>query len=307
MKVIKEKKAPKNKNDSMDIENSVEKLKVKSRIPDFTGLSIPKSLKYTSQSPSNSQSSAKDTRDNEALKSSPKCREISKKSSIPVLRRNEVREYEDINPRNEARRSYIPLQRSTRGSADDLRPPSTPTRIFSNNNSNIINNNYQLEKESSPSLIPKLLLLQKNRDNKRAKFNIEKVNMDVEDFASSEDKNKADDAVSEDKDQEKEEEAEEEEGSKDVKLEDDKDDEESASRRLSSHLSPEASPLSTRSSSRYSPRESESEPTPGLPRKIVAERSESLSSQRIRDAISRTRRESNSSARYESSGSDSIR
>ncbi|CAD6233842.1 GSCOCG00007337001-RA-CDS [Cotesia congregata] len=309
MKVIKEKKSLKNKNDSMDIEDSIEKLKVKSRIPDFTGLTIPKSLKYSSQSPSSSQSLTKDvglSRDSEALnKSSPKFRDISKKSSIPVLRRSEIREYEDINPRNEARRSHIPLQRSTRGSADDLRPPSTPTRIFSNNNSNIINNNYQLEKESSPSLIPKLLLLQKN---KRAKFNIEKVNMDVEDFASGEDKNKLDVVVSKDKDQEEEQE-EEEEGSKDVKtiVEDDKDDEESAGRRLSSHLSPEASPLSTRSSSRYSPRESESEPTPGLPRKIVAERSESLSSQRIRDAISRTRRESNSSARYESSGSDSIR
>ncbi|CAG5076093.1 Similar to Sytl5: Synaptotagmin-like protein 5 (Mus musculus) [Cotesia congregata] len=299
MKVIKEKKSLKNKNDSMDIEDSIEKLKVKSRIPDFTGLTIPKSLKYSSQSPSSSQSLTKDvglSRDSEALnKSSPKFRDISKKSSIPVLRRSEIREYEDINPRNEARRSHIPLQRSTRGSADDLRPPSTPTRIFSNNNSNIINNNYQLEKESSPSLIPKLLLLQKN---KRAKFNIEKVNMDVEDFASGEDKNKLDVVVSKDKDQEEEQE-EEEEGSKDVKtiVEDDKDDEESAGRRLSSHLSPEASPLSTRSSSRYSPRESESEPTPGLPRKIVAERSESLSSQRIRDAISRTRRESNSSAR----------
>ncbi|XP_063995451.1 uncharacterized protein LOC135172888 [Diachasmimorpha longicaudata] len=76
-------------------------------------------------------------------------------------------------------------------------------------------------------------------------------------------------------------------------------------RRSSSHLSPEASPLSTRSS-RYSPRESESEPTPALPRKTQSGES-SISSQRIRDAITRTRRESNSSTRYESSGSESIR
>ncbi|XP_046743465.1 uncharacterized protein LOC124409720 isoform X1 [Diprion similis] len=74
-------------------------------------------------------------------------------------------------------------------------------------------------------------------------------------------------------------------------------------RRSSSHLSPEASPLSTRSS-RYSPRESESEPTPALPRKTGES---SCASQRVRDAITRTRRESNSSARYESSGSESIR
>ncbi|XP_034184990.2 uncharacterized protein LOC117606542 isoform X2 [Osmia lignaria lignaria] len=74
-------------------------------------------------------------------------------------------------------------------------------------------------------------------------------------------------------------------------------------KRCSSHLSPEASPLSTRSS-RYSPRESESEPTPALPRKTG---DSSSASQRIRDAITRTRRESNSSARYESSGSESIR
>ncbi|KAK0077164.1 hypothetical protein PV325_004341, partial [Microctonus aethiopoides] len=76
-------------------------------------------------------------------------------------------------------------------------------------------------------------------------------------------------------------------------------------RRPSSHLSPEVSPLSTRSS-RYSPRESESEPTPGLPRKTAIGNT-SVSSQRIRDAISRTRRESNSSTRCESSGSESIR
>ncbi|XP_044018054.1 probable serine/threonine-protein kinase DDB_G0282963 isoform X2 [Aphidius gifuensis] len=76
-------------------------------------------------------------------------------------------------------------------------------------------------------------------------------------------------------------------------------------RRSSSHLSPEASPLSTRSS-RYSPRESESEPTPALPRKTSGGDS-CISSQRIRDAITRTRRESNSSTRYESSGSESIR
>ncbi|XP_024943527.1 uncharacterized protein LOC107270394 isoform X2 [Cephus cinctus] len=76
-------------------------------------------------------------------------------------------------------------------------------------------------------------------------------------------------------------------------------------RRCSSHLSPEASPLSTRSS-RYSPRESESEPTPALPRKTACGDS-FLSSQRIRDAITRTRRESNSSARYESSGSESVK
>ncbi|PBC28918.1 Synaptotagmin protein [Apis cerana cerana] len=69
------------------------------------------------------------------------------------------------------------------------------------------------------------------------------------------------------------------------------------------HLSPEASPLSTRSS-RYSPRESESEPTPALPRKTGDSCS---ASQRIRDAITRTRRESNSSTRYESSGSESVR
>ncbi|XP_012265813.2 uncharacterized protein LOC105691685 isoform X1 [Athalia rosae] len=74
-------------------------------------------------------------------------------------------------------------------------------------------------------------------------------------------------------------------------------------RRSSSHLSPEASPLSTRSS-RYSPRESESEPTPALPRKTGES---SSASQRVRDAITRTRRESNSSTRYESSGSESIR
>ncbi|XP_043252616.1 uncharacterized protein LOC122397499 isoform X1 [Colletes gigas] len=74
-------------------------------------------------------------------------------------------------------------------------------------------------------------------------------------------------------------------------------------KRCSSHLSPEASPLSTRSS-RYSPRESESEPTPALPRKTGDSCS---ASQRIRDAITRTRRESNSSARYESSGSESVR
>ncbi|CAK9833330.1 Synaptotagmin-like protein 5, partial [Anthophora retusa] len=74
-------------------------------------------------------------------------------------------------------------------------------------------------------------------------------------------------------------------------------------KRCSSHLSPEASPLSTRSS-RYSPRESESEPTPALPRKTADSCS---ASQRIRDAITRTRRESNSSARYESSGSESVR
>ncbi|XP_012284057.1 uncharacterized protein LOC105701690 isoform X2 [Orussus abietinus] len=76
-------------------------------------------------------------------------------------------------------------------------------------------------------------------------------------------------------------------------------------RRCSSHLSPEASPLSTRSS-RYSPRESESEPTPALPRKTGGGES-CGASQRIRDAITRTRRESNSSARYESSGSESVR
>ncbi|XP_033214802.1 uncharacterized protein LOC117171527 isoform X2 [Belonocnema kinseyi] len=76
-------------------------------------------------------------------------------------------------------------------------------------------------------------------------------------------------------------------------------------RRCSSHLSPEASPLSTRSS-RYSPRESESEPTPALPRKTGSGDSSSAS-QRIRDTITRTRRESNSSARYESSGSESMR
>ncbi|XP_020287171.1 uncharacterized protein LOC109856376 [Pseudomyrmex gracilis] len=75
-------------------------------------------------------------------------------------------------------------------------------------------------------------------------------------------------------------------------------------KRCSSHLSPEASPLSTRSS-RYSPRESESEPTPALPRKIGAD--SCSASQRIRDAITRTRRESNSSTRYESSGSESVR
>ncbi|XP_026674069.1 uncharacterized protein LOC108630715 isoform X3 [Ceratina calcarata] len=74
-------------------------------------------------------------------------------------------------------------------------------------------------------------------------------------------------------------------------------------KRCSSHLSPEASPLSTRSS-RYSPRESESEPTPALPRKTG---DSSSASQRIRDAITRTRRESNSSTRYESSGSESVR
>ncbi|XP_006558608.2 uncharacterized protein LOC408337 isoform X10 [Apis mellifera] len=74
-------------------------------------------------------------------------------------------------------------------------------------------------------------------------------------------------------------------------------------KRCSSHLSPEASPLSTRSS-RYSPRESESEPTPALPRKTGDSCS---ASQRIRDAITRTRRESNSSTRYESSGSESVR
>ncbi|XP_018406760.1 PREDICTED: uncharacterized protein LOC108782870 [Cyphomyrmex costatus] len=75
-------------------------------------------------------------------------------------------------------------------------------------------------------------------------------------------------------------------------------------KRCSSHLSPEASPLSTRSS-RYSPRESESEPTPALPRKTGGD--SCSASQRIRDAITRTRRESNSSTRYESSGSESVR
>ncbi|XP_012233230.2 uncharacterized protein [Linepithema humile] len=75
-------------------------------------------------------------------------------------------------------------------------------------------------------------------------------------------------------------------------------------KRCSSHLSPEASPLSTRSS-RYSPRESESEPTPALPRKTGGD--SCSASQRIRDTITRTRRESNSSARYESSGSESVR
>ncbi|XP_012525832.2 LOW QUALITY PROTEIN: uncharacterized protein LOC105830793 [Monomorium pharaonis] len=75
-------------------------------------------------------------------------------------------------------------------------------------------------------------------------------------------------------------------------------------KRCSSHLSPEASPLSTRSS-RYSPRESESEPTPALPRKTGGD--SCSASQRIRDTITRTRRESNSSTRYESSGSESIR
>ncbi|XP_015434021.1 PREDICTED: uncharacterized protein LOC107189855 [Dufourea novaeangliae] len=74
-------------------------------------------------------------------------------------------------------------------------------------------------------------------------------------------------------------------------------------KRCSSQLSPEASPLSTRSS-RYSPRESESEPTPALSRKAGDSWS---ASQRIRDAITRTRRESNSSTRYESSGSESVR
>ncbi|XP_076646141.1 uncharacterized protein LOC143355304 [Halictus rubicundus] len=81
------------------------------------------------------------------------------------------------------------------------------------------------------------------------------------------------------------------------------DTDETANKRCSSHLSPEASPLSTRSS-RYSPRESESEPTPALPRKTG---DSSFASQRIRDTITRTRRESNSSARYESSGSESVR
>ncbi|XP_018303245.1 uncharacterized protein [Mycetomoellerius zeteki] len=75
-------------------------------------------------------------------------------------------------------------------------------------------------------------------------------------------------------------------------------------KRCSSHLSPEASPLSTRSS-RYSPRESESEPTPALPRKTGGD--SCSASQRIRDAITRTRRESNSSTRYESSGSEGVR
>ncbi|XP_029175855.1 uncharacterized protein LOC114944217 isoform X2 [Nylanderia fulva] len=75
-------------------------------------------------------------------------------------------------------------------------------------------------------------------------------------------------------------------------------------KRCSSHLSPEASPLSTRSS-RYSPRESESEPTPALPRKTGGD--SCSASQRIRDTITRTRRESNSSTRYESSGSESVR
>ncbi|KAI4480563.1 hypothetical protein M0804_010116 [Polistes exclamans] len=83
------------------------------------------------------------------------------------------------------------------------------------------------------------------------------------------------------------------------------DTDETPNKRCSSqHLSPEASPLSTRSS-RYSPRESESEPTPALPRKIGGD--SCSASQRIRDAISRSRRESNSSARYESSGSESVR
>nr|XP_033338945.1 uncharacterized protein LOC117227629 [Megalopta genalis] len=81
------------------------------------------------------------------------------------------------------------------------------------------------------------------------------------------------------------------------------DTDETTNKRCSSHLSPEASPLSTRSS-RYSPRESESEPTPALPRKAG---DSSFASQRIRDTITRTRRESNSSARYESSGSESVR
>ncbi|XP_011879441.1 PREDICTED: uncharacterized protein LOC105568399 isoform X2 [Vollenhovia emeryi] len=82
------------------------------------------------------------------------------------------------------------------------------------------------------------------------------------------------------------------------------DTDETPNKRCSSHLSPEASPLSTRSS-RYSPRESESEPTPALPRKTGGD--SCSASQRIRDAITRTRRESNSSARYESSGSESVR
>ena len=69
------------------------------------------------------------------------------------------------------------------------------------------------------------------------------------------------------------------------------------------HLSPEASPLSTRSS-RYSPRESESEPTPALPRRAGEAGS---ASQRIREAITRTRRESTSSAKCESSGSEGVR
>ncbi|XP_066600781.1 uncharacterized protein [Prorops nasuta] len=82
------------------------------------------------------------------------------------------------------------------------------------------------------------------------------------------------------------------------------DTDETPNKRCSSHLSPEASPLSTRSS-RYSPRESESEPTPALPRKTAGD--SCSASQRIRDTITRTRRESNSSARYESSGSESLR
>ncbi|XP_076226143.1 uncharacterized protein LOC116427482 isoform X2 [Nomia melanderi] len=81
------------------------------------------------------------------------------------------------------------------------------------------------------------------------------------------------------------------------------DTDEALNKRCSSHLSPEASPLSTRSS-RYSPRESESEPTPALPRKTG---DSCVASQRIRDTITRTRRESNSSTRYESSGSESVR
>uniref|UniRef100_A0ABD2VZA0 C2 domain-containing protein n=1 Tax=Trichogramma kaykai TaxID=54128 RepID=A0ABD2VZA0_9HYME len=85
---------------------------------------------------------------------------------------------------------------------------------------------------------------------------------------------------------------------------DDVPDDAQQNRRCSSYLSPEASPLSTRSS-KYSPRESESEPTTWAPS------SHSGTSQRVRDTISRTRRQSsaNSSnaAKYESSGSEGVR
>ncbi|CAB0032245.1 unnamed protein product [Trichogramma brassicae] len=86
---------------------------------------------------------------------------------------------------------------------------------------------------------------------------------------------------------------------------DDVPDDAQQNRRCSSqYLSPEASPLSTRSS-KYSPRESESEPTTWAPS------SHSGTSQRVRDTISRTRRQSsansNNATKYESSGSEGVR
>ncbi|XP_034950022.1 uncharacterized protein [Chelonus insularis] len=337
-KVINEKsklKFPEGKNKPIESmkndDNQSPKLKQPSKIGDFIN-------KYNFETPRScnkiSESGDKFNFSGSGSKSTLKNRD--RKSNIPVLKRN-VREFEDItSSRESTRRSLIP-QRLYRGSTDDLR-------------------RYRDDSNSS-SLIPKLSLFQKNKDDRikriEEKDNKEKpispsisainskielthiTQYNMEKKVCSQECNSmmANEAIMMKKDEEnkpdmesfniyslnnREENLEDEKkremfkieelqtkGFKEELLNNTDDTDDTTNRRSSSHLSPEASPLSTRSS-RYSPRESESEPTPGLPRKITASES-FISSQRIRDAITRSRRESNNSARYESSGSESIR